>query len=734
MSSPPPNTNNSEPPLPNEETRPPVDETVGERSTSATQPNPLPPIFSFAIGMPGLSHGSSGQPRPPPDGGEANQQVNGVIRPNEAPSFLWTFTIRPEPDGPAPGSSISNGAPAENGAPNPPTVNGVNAQSNESGRHPAPPWIFPPFFNFFMPMRSEPEPNPEKAAELLRSLPTVGKRLLMRVDRIVAAQEIDVLPDEKGWKCGVCLEGLERDDIQIDTVENNEVPGNTEENVTGVKALPCNHLFHEKCLEPWFATKHTCPSCRLDLDPLQTLSSPPSQRTQMRPGPSGLGRRSPHPYARDRPPQMERLIHVDQDAAREAAGNSTFDVDSANVGSTQTDERNDQNQEQDHGPTITFIWAGSPPSGLNFPGMPSRRIEPSSNPESFVNTADPTVATEQSQQLPAEPIPDEGNNLAPPAPSTPGSVFDVPTLFSSPLPMTNRATSASPAPDSTTQPPAVQAEPSTSTILGPALTPSNGGNPLPAETISEDRPRPERRPHITIIRTSSPSPAPGAAGGSTGPGALGLGLGNFPIPPFMFGPPPQLLNPDRNPLTTLFPQSPAATNQFPAENAVPQQPTRPPTPFVPQTLESWTEEREKSLGWRCDAPECIYAPPVDEPEDVDMVDIDHFQDEEDSDGREMLSIHSPLQPMFSPDQRNMTNNSSDEEKNDKFVLMTCQHKWHRACLELSERSCGRLLKNQDEDGRVWVKCEKCRKDGWVDARRPDEGAPSEKEVERLIAV
>jgi hypothetical protein len=81
---------------------------------------------------------------------------------------------------------------------------------------------------------SEPQPDPVKAAELLRSLPTLDEGMLKRVDRIHAAEGGD--EENKGWKCAVCLEGADGDDV---------------------KALPCNHLFHQTCLEPWFTTRHT---------------------------------------------------------------------------------------------------------------------------------------------------------------------------------------------------------------------------------------------------------------------------------------------------------------------------------------------------------------------------------------------------------------------------------------------------------------------------------------------
>lgn len=31
------------------------------------------------------------------------------------------------------------------------------------------------------------------------------------------------------------------------------------------KRLPCGHLFHEKCVRPWFSTNTKCPNCRFDV-------------------------------------------------------------------------------------------------------------------------------------------------------------------------------------------------------------------------------------------------------------------------------------------------------------------------------------------------------------------------------------------------------------------------------------------------------------------------------------
>jgi hypothetical protein len=88
--------------------------------------------------------------------------------------------------------------------------------------------------------------------------------------------------------------------------------------------------------------------------------------------------------------------------------------------------------------------------------------------------------------------------------------------------------------------------------------------------------------------------------------------------------------------------------------------------------------------------------------------------------KEMLPIFSSLQPP-------KTTGSPDTEKG--FELHSCEHRWHRSCLESVERTAGRNL-TQDAEGRVWVRCEACRKEGWIwpRTRSIDEG-----EVDLLAA-
>jgi hypothetical protein len=119
---------------------------------------------------------------------------------------------------------------------------GPNAEANGGGPNLWLPFAFP----FAFGQQGPPAPDPAKAAELLASLPTIGSALLRRVDKVIVAEDTvggkDY--DDRGWRCGICLEGL-------------DVDANEPASAHPVKSLPCNHLFHEECLQPWFTSHHT---------------------------------------------------------------------------------------------------------------------------------------------------------------------------------------------------------------------------------------------------------------------------------------------------------------------------------------------------------------------------------------------------------------------------------------------------------------------------------------------
>ncbi|WVQ85550.1 hypothetical protein IAT38_007716 [Cryptococcus sp. DSM 104549] len=769
--------------------------------------NRPPPIFTVHI----LAGPPPGAPNPQggDDGGNADGGPDGdggggggAGGPHGEPagSVFWAFHISPG-TGPAVNDIVpvppGEGGRAPPGFPPFPHFNPADLPRGDhqdggppgegDGGGPPPAWVFPPMFNFFIPARREPQPNPEKAAELLRSLPTVGKVLLQRVDRVVAAQDVESYEDEedRGWKCGVCLEGIQRGDGQ-DKGKGKEVESPSgEEKGTGVKALPCNHLFHEGCLQPWFTTHHTCPTCRLDLDPLQTLNSPPrpTRTTSFRPSRTGSGRaaNNAHPYTRDR----ERGSAAPGGAtpgASTAPGSAT--PGAANTGGSSgegegaaphpEDEMDDENEEgegdedEDDQPRhfnshVTFIWAGHPPApppaegtrdgeaasrtGLPFPPAPQARAEGSAPPEASGAPA-PNSSSSTGERLGV--------------PSTPSPMLGVPT-FASPLPMDGGAT------------------PSGSTTGGRTPTPTSGSAvpPPPAPGAppgsGSDRPHPERRPHIRLMRSALqdlpfiidgvmqdfplPFPRSPRDGREGTPGSTGIGAGGAGAAPGAGGDAPAAASragtpglapgtPGAAPGTpggadrvrlpadaaALFmglglPPLPSLPPRFrqgqpgeagdhaaqPTQGASPAAPVPPKRTFVPQSLESWTEEREKGLGWRCDALECMYGPPTSDDDDVDMPLADGSAEEEDDPrGKELVSIFSPLQLPLSAEAAAAAHEEAAQGRENKFMILGCTHRWHRACLESTERSAGRMNVGRDDgEGRVWVRCERCRKDGWV---------------------
>jgi hypothetical protein len=239
-------------------------------AASDAESSRLPHTFSFSLPI-RLNTGMTG-----PDG--QNEAVNDAI--------TWTFEVLPrqnQGDAPPPQPNEATGGgvehptiqyghpqvpdttvplpslprigpfglagvrPAANQTPSPAPASGAPSNTTApprsslylgpAGTH-ATDW--PYILNHLMPIFASPfdrRSDPVKAAELIRALPTVGKDLMDRVDRLASVDE----EDDEGWRCSVCFEGP------------NDAPT---EGDGAVKATPCHHLFHAGCLEPWFRT-HT---------------------------------------------------------------------------------------------------------------------------------------------------------------------------------------------------------------------------------------------------------------------------------------------------------------------------------------------------------------------------------------------------------------------------------------------------------------------------------------------
>ncbi|ODO12015.1 hypothetical protein I350_00799 [Cryptococcus amylolentus CBS 6273] len=797
---------------------------------------PPQPFFTMTIAVPGLP------PPPPGPGQEGEEPADGEHNGPGAGAMIYTFQIGA---GPPPGEGEHGNAdhpplPPDffsqfaqpPGAPAP----GGNGPEGADGAAPPPAggppaWLFAPFLEFLLPRR-DPQPNPEKAAELLRSLPTVGKRLLKRVDNVVAAQDVDSYEDEeeRGWKCGICLEGMSarqeeevKEDKKVDETikgeekgedttdkkeETEEKKDNQEElkKTTGVKALPCNHLFHGDCLEPWFATHHTCPTCRLDLDPLYTLDSPPrasrpARTESIRPAHTGAGSTrasaNAHPYARgDRSEGSERPQPPSRQASSSSippAGPSTTTPGAATGDESeqaQTEQRQDNGQPQRPVPRRSqtshhfFIFSNSPfpptprgeqppapatgasaqtPASGSVPPLQAANTEPTSSADA-PDASSPAAA---STSAPSQPAASLGRSSAPePSSSRPGSPhpegheddnghsaahallrqLDIPSLLDGlfglgrpPAPSSTDGAPAEGGQEASASSAEASAQPARSASApvegsGPAPEGSTGAHPAdanPAAPNGAPEPDVQQRAHMQMIQSTMdlisrmarargdmPPPLPTGQQGGPGlpagrPDGLPAGL-PAGLPSFLFSGPPMPRTEGEG--TPGGSRSGTPGGESPPRPQQPEEPSKP--PFVPQSLESWTEEKEKVLGWRCEAPECMYGPTIgEEDEDSEMPAVEG----EDKQDKEMINIFSPLQPAISLEAAKQAH--TDDHR---FTILACSHRWHRGCLEGAARSAGREIKD-DGEGKGWVRCERCRNDGWV-VPRELEGKGKGKEV------
>lgn len=587
--------------------------------------------------------------------------------------------------------------------------------------------LFPFPFPFAFPFQpGPPPPDPAKAAELLNSLPTVGRALLKRVDKVVAAEGQRDDGDNSGWQCGICLEGSD--------------VGET------VKALPCNHLFHESCLQPWFTNHHhNCPTCRLDLDPLRTLHEP-ARREPLRPATTGSGRgtpaaRAPHPYARRGPtggansdgprtrpgsnaatqpgtPQNERVDGAGGDRLQVPVMpmnpmDMAFDIArmlGLPVSSPIPMREDEQRREEDEGEGVRADQGqGGPAAGPSDP-TEHTAAEQSQRP-AHDGLQRPTP--ERRRHITVFHIGGNGGNR---------EETNAPDAAAGPPPQSEGAADAEGAPANASEERATAPAREDAPAWAPGLF---GLNPLAGAAVdwSSFMNGGGMRPNMsgngaTVAADPAPAnPEPQAGPPPTGPARPPAG--GAPAPPAN----PSVAGSAGPNRAEGIPNAETGTFRLPFEFLFvrpppPEEPVQPenqtPVPlFVPQSLESWTAQREKGLGWRCDAIECLIAPPVPDAESMDVdVDDDEAEDADACD-KEMLAIHAETQPPFQARQ----NGAAEPHTGHGFVLLACPHRWHRACLETAARSAGHSTV-PDASGREWIRCARCRKEGWIVPREP----------------
>lgn len=103
--------------------------------------------------------------------------------------------------------------------------------------------------------------NPARARVLLNGFPPVPSDLVERLEALEKSGQAERDSEEDiigGGGCSICYEPYTHSDHDV---------GSQEDDDTAVLALPCCHVFHRRCLRPWFEIRTTCPHCRFDIDP-----------------------------------------------------------------------------------------------------------------------------------------------------------------------------------------------------------------------------------------------------------------------------------------------------------------------------------------------------------------------------------------------------------------------------------------------------------------------------------
>lgn len=79
---------------------------------------------------------------------------------------------------------------------------------------------------------------------LTRRLASAAKKAIAKIpQRTLKAGDKELDPEFD--QCAVCIEGYKTSDV--------------------VRTLPCKHIFHKSCVDPWLLDQRSCPMCKLDI-------------------------------------------------------------------------------------------------------------------------------------------------------------------------------------------------------------------------------------------------------------------------------------------------------------------------------------------------------------------------------------------------------------------------------------------------------------------------------------
>ena len=74
-----------------------------------------------------------------------------------------------------------------------------------------------------------------------------------------------ILLDRLSGDCAICLDSMDENNDKSDLEKAIKKCSGCFRKKNIISQLPCDHFFHEKCINNWLKESMTCPECRTDL-------------------------------------------------------------------------------------------------------------------------------------------------------------------------------------------------------------------------------------------------------------------------------------------------------------------------------------------------------------------------------------------------------------------------------------------------------------------------------------